>query len=73
MPTTPNLPRHPSTHRLTADDVLTVAEVAELLHIPASTVHDLARRGKIPSRKLGRRRIFLRQRIEAMLLDDEAA
>jgi excisionase family DNA binding protein len=55
---------------LTADDVMTSAEVAELLHLPRSTVEHLARRAVIPSRKIGRRRIFLRPRIEAMLHED---
>lgn len=53
---------------LTARDVLTVSEVAELLHVPESTVGDWARRQVIPSLKLGRRRIFIRSKIEAILL-----
>jgi excisionase family DNA binding protein len=57
---------------LTAADVLTAGEVAGLLHVPKSTVEDWARRGVIPSRKVGRRRLYLRQRIEALLLDDGA-
>jgi excisionase family DNA binding protein len=55
---------------LTASDVLTVGEVAELFHVPESTVGDWARRQVIPSLKLGRRRIFIRSKIEAMLLAD---
>ena len=41
--------------RLTADDVMTGREVAALLHIPGSTVDDLARRAAIfrPSRLAG--------------------
>ncbi len=58
-------------HRLTATDVMTVGEVAELLHVPASTVGDWARRSIIPSRKLGRRRIFIRSKIEALVLADD--
>ena len=57
---------------LTAADVLTAGEVARLLHVPKSTVEDWARRGVIPSRKVGRRRLYLRQRIEALLLNDRA-
>ena len=53
---------------LTAADVLCAGEVAELLHVPVSTVHDWARRGLLPSRKIGRRRLYIRQRIEAVLL-----
>jgi excisionase family DNA binding protein len=56
--------------RLTADDVLTVGELAELLHVPQATVADWARRQVIPSVKLGRRRIFIRSKIEALLLAD---
>ncbi len=55
---------------LTAADVMTVREVAELLRAPVSTVGDWARRGIIPSRKLDRRRVFIRARIEEVLLDD---
>jgi excisionase family DNA binding protein len=42
---------------LTAADVMTAAEVAALLGVPRSTVEDWARRGIVPSRKVGRRRI----------------
>ncbi len=55
---------------LTAADVLTAREVATLMHVPTSTVQDWARRGVIPSRKVGRRRLYLRQRIESLLLDE---
>jgi excisionase family DNA binding protein len=57
---------------LTAADVLTAAEVAELLHMPRSTIEDLARRGVIPSRKIGRRRLFVRSKVEAILLAEVA-
>ena len=61
-----------TTHRpLTAADVLTAPEVAELLHVPRSTVEDWARRGVIPSKKVGRRRLYIRSKIEALLLADE--
>ena len=53
---------------LTAVDVLSASDVAELLHVPVSTVHDWARRGVLPSRKIGRRRLYIRQQIEAVLL-----
>ena len=51
--------------RLTRDDVLAAGEVAELLHMPLSTVLDFARRGVIHGHKLGRRWIFLRDELEA--------
>jgi excisionase family DNA binding protein len=53
--------------RLTADDVLTAKEVAVLLHAPLTTVEDWARRGILPSRKIGRRRLYIRPDIEAVL------
>jgi excisionase family DNA binding protein len=53
--------------RLTADDVMTGREVAALLHMPVSTVEDLARQGRLPSVKIGRRRRYVRQEIEAVV------
>jgi len=49
--------------------------LAELLGIPRSTVHELARRGELPARRVGRRWLFLRERIAAAIapLDDPAA
>ena len=64
-------PMGSTVHRpLTADDVMPAAEVAVLLRVPRSTVEDWARRGIVPSRKVGRRRLYVRSRIEALLLDD---
>jgi excisionase family DNA binding protein len=57
--------------RLTAADVMTAAEVAQLLGVPISTVHHWARERTIPSRKIGRRRIFVRPKIEALPLADD--
>jgi excisionase family DNA binding protein len=53
--------------RLTADDVMTARDVARLLHAPVSTVEDWARRGILPSVKIGRRRLYIRQNIETAL------
>ncbi len=60
---------------LTRTDVLSTTEVAELLGIPRSTVHELARRGELPARRVGRRWLFLRDRLAAAIapLDDPAA
>jgi len=60
---------------LTRTDVLSTSEVAELLGIPRSTVHHLARRGELPARRVGRRWLFLRDRLEAAItpLDDPTA
>jgi excisionase family DNA binding protein len=52
---------------LTADDVMTARDVARLLHAPVSTVEDWARRGVLPSVKIGRRRLYIRQSIETTL------
>jgi len=57
----------PSRRGLTRDEVMTASEVAELLHLPVSTVYYLARRGEIPACRLGRAWRFLRPRIEEML------
>ena len=52
---------------LTREDILSAGEVAELLQLRRSTVEDYARRGVLPSIKLGRFRRFLRVDIEAEL------
>lgn len=52
---------------LTRDEVMTASEVADLLHLPVSTVYHLARQGEIPARRLGRTWRFLRPRLEEML------
>jgi excisionase family DNA binding protein len=66
QPTSPDLPG-PGHRGLTRDEVMTGSEVAELLHLPVSTVYYLARRGEIPACRLGRAWRFLRPRIEEML------
>jgi excisionase family DNA binding protein len=66
----PPLAEDPGAVRLRAGDVMTASEVADLMRVPKSTIEDWARRGIIPSRKIGRRRIFLRDRLEAFLRHD---
>lgn len=58
---------------LTRADLLTPDEVAALLSVPVSTVRDWARRGVLPSRKLGRHRRFLRSEVERWVVDEQAA
>jgi excisionase family DNA binding protein len=58
-------PVKPTRPRLTREDVLDVREVAELLHMPRSTIFDYARRGVLPGHKLGRRWVFLRDELDA--------
>jgi len=57
----------PARAPLTRDEVMTAAEVADLLHLPVSTVYYLARRGEIPAHQLGRTWRFLRPRLEELL------
>jgi excisionase family DNA binding protein len=61
------LDAQPHPRRLTADDVMLAREVAGLLHAPVSTVEDWARRGILPSVKIGRRRLYIREQIEMVL------
>lgn len=53
--------------RLTRDEVMTAREVAELLKMPVSTIYQLARRGELPARRLGRTWRFMRPRLEELL------
>jgi excisionase family DNA binding protein len=48
-------------------ELLTSAQVAELLQMKRTTVDDYARRGLLPSLKLGRHRRFVRSDVEAAL------
>ncbi len=57
----------PARSGLTRDQVMTAAEVADLLQLPVSTVYYLARRGDIPASRFGRAYRFLRPRIEELL------
>lgn len=52
---------------LTRDDVMTAREVSDFLKMPVSTVYELAQRGEIPARRLGRTWRFLRPRLEELL------
>lgn len=59
--------RRPGDMPLTRDDVMTAQEVGALLHIPGSSVYELARRGTIPGHRIGRAWRFIRQEIEDCL------
>ena len=52
-------------------EVLRAQDVAELLRIPISTVHEWARNGVLPSRKRGRHRLYILAEIEDWLLSDD--
>lgn len=58
---------HASGAPLTRDDVMTVPEVAALLHMPTSSVYALARRGEIPGHRIGRCWRFIRTELDAWL------
>jgi excisionase family DNA binding protein len=49
------------------DELLTADEVAELLRVPRSTVSDYARRGVLPSIKIGRHRRFVRSDVASAI------
>jgi excisionase family DNA binding protein len=49
-------------------ELMTTAQVAELLQMKRTTVEDYARRGLLPSLKLGRHRRFVRSDVEAALV-----
>jgi excisionase family DNA binding protein len=59
--------RVPMASNLTRDEVMTAREVADLLKMPVSTIYQLARRGELPARRLGRTWRFLRPRLEELL------
>ena len=55
---------------ITREDVMSAAQVAELLGMPVSTVYELARRRELPSARLGRTVRFVRDEVEARLRGD---
>jgi excisionase family DNA binding protein len=65
----------PEVPPLTRENVLSTSEVADLLGTPKSTLYQLARRGDLPAGRVGRRWLFLRDRLAAAVtpLDDPAA
>ena len=48
-------------------ELMTADQVADLLQMRRSTVEDYARRGLLPSLKLGRHRRFVRSDVEATI------
>lgn len=49
------------------DELLTAEQLAELLRVRKSTVEEYARRGLLPSLKLGRHRRFIRSDVIAAI------
>ncbi|MCB9610227.1 MAG: helix-turn-helix domain-containing protein [Polyangiaceae bacterium] len=50
-------------------DVLTVAELAEYLKVPKSTIYKLAQDGKLPGQKVGKHWRFKKDAIDRWLED----
>lgn len=61
-----------SVAELTRDEVLRAPEVATMTGLSLSTVYSWARCGRLPCRRRGNVRIFLRSEIEAWLHDPTA-
>jgi len=53
---------------LTRAELMTAAEVAELLGVPVSTVREWGRKGTLPRLMLGRHVRFVRSQVEAAIL-----
>jgi excisionase family DNA binding protein len=51
------------------DQLMTAAQIASVLQLRPSTVEDYARRGVLPSIKLGRHRRFLRSQVEDAIVE----
>lgn len=62
----PGMPRE-----LTRSELMTAREVAELLAVPVSTVHEWGRKGTLPRVKLGRHVRFIRSHVETAILGAE--
>jgi len=50
------------------DDIITVAEAAEMLRTPLATVYYLMRTGRLPHAKIGGRYRLSRRQLEATIL-----
>ncbi len=59
----------PEPRGATLDELMTADQVAALLLLPPLTVKDYARRGVLPSIKLGKHRRFVRSAVQAALDD----
>jgi excisionase family DNA binding protein len=57
-----------SAEPLRRTDVLSASEASELLGIPKSTLYELARRGDLPARRIGRRWVFRRSLLDRATL-----
>lgn len=62
--------RRPS-RNLTATDIMTAADVADLLTVAPTTVYEWARTGVLPAMRRGRVIRFRRWQVEAWIADDQ--
>ena len=53
-------------------DTLSAEEAAQLLHLNVKRVQALARTGKLPAARIGRKWLFARRELERMLSDSQA-
>lgn len=60
---------HPDGGGSVLSELLTARQIAEVLQMRVSTVEEYARRGVLPSIKLGRHRRFVRSQVERLVLD----
>lgn len=52
-------------------EVLRAQDFAAMLRVPVSTVHEWARKGKLPCRKRGKHRLFIQGEVEDWILADD--
>ncbi len=56
---------------MVAKEVLTVEETADLLAVSPATIRDLARKGEIPGRKVGKEWRFVRAAVLAWVAGED--
>jgi len=56
-----------NTETAPAPDLLTAQEAADALRMKRDSVHNMARRGMIPSYQIGHRRLFKRADLDALI------
>lgn len=63
-----HMPASPDAGASLLDELMTADQVAQLLQMQQSTIEDYARRGVLPSVKIGRHRRFVRSQLEKAVL-----
>jgi excisionase family DNA binding protein len=62
------LPQMPVDASSLLDELMTVDQMADILQMRVSTIEDYARRGLLPSLKVGRHRRFIRSQVEEAII-----